>query len=435
MELNLGFDEGIVLETNGVTWIGNEKMHLQELILTNKNLYLAYKKSNGFFSKATDGFIQKPLSDIKVINGQPMVGQVRNGSHGICLQIQFLQGNEQFAFAEAAKRNVASWTNALWQALVGTDAPASQKPGLFGEIGSLGGGIGEVAANLKDVADSAVQSVSDAAKQVAGQVNVSYVNAIEQRQASKRIHAQEETASQMAFTQTPPPINCPTGGFCEKCGAKLGQNARFCPACGAAVSTRTLSGEVPPVPTAQPFNPDTRQQEFAGKILKCPNCGAAISQMTAVCPECGHRITGQAAVSSVQAFSDRLMLLEVGRKRAGVGQLLGVTADPVDTQKLSLIRSFPIPNTIDDIQEFMLLAIANIDVGLSKNTWNNRHQGKIKGGLPSVSMPKAISDAWVAKMIQAFQKASASFPNDPAFTYVKHLYVDKMAELKMKTEG
>ena len=108
--------------------------------------------------------------------------------------------------------------------------------------------------------------------------------------------------------------------------------------------------------------------------------------------------------------------------------------NPVDNQKLSLIRSFPIPNTIDDIQEFMLLAIANIDVALSKNTWNNRHQSKAKRGESGLSMPKTISDAWVEKMKQAYQKAIISFANDPAFAYVQRLFLDKMTELKIRID-
>ena len=249
-----------------------------------------------------------------------------------------------------------------------------------------------------------------------------------QMEAKKQEQAQAEAAFQQTFA---PQQTQPSGGFCVNCGTRLDPGAKFCPGCGTAVGS-AASPSVPPVP--QQSNPGTRQQEFAGTVLKCPNCGAVISQTTAVCPECGHHITGQAAVSSVQAFSDKLMLLESRRKGAGLGQIFGVSVDPVDNQKLSLIRSFPIPNTIDDIQEFMLLAIANIDVGLSKNTLNNRYQSKMKSGESSLTMPRTISDAWVSKMKQAYQKAAAAFPNEPAFAYVRQLYMDKMAELKMKLD-
>ena len=42
-----------------------------------------------------------------------------------------------------------------------------------------------------------------------------------------------------------------------------------------------------------------------------------------------------------------------------------MSANKADIQKLSLIRNFPIPNSIGDVLEFMMLAIANIDVKLS----------------------------------------------------------------------
>lgn len=131
----------------------------------------------------------------------------------------------------------------------------------------------------------------------------------------------------------------------------------------------------------QQSNPGTRQQEFAGIVLKCPNYSAVIGQTTTVCPECGHHIIGQAALSSVQAFGDKLMMFETRRKGSGLSQMMGMSAELVDMQKLALIQSFLIPNTIDDIQEFMLLAIANIDVALFKNTMTNRFQGKMKGFL------------------------------------------------------
>ena len=156
----------------------------------------------------------------------------------------------------------------------------------------------------------------------------------------------------------------------------------------------------------------------------------------AICPECGYRITGQSAVSSVQNFSDQLMALELKRKKSGImSQILGESVDPVDKQKLSLIRSFPIPNTIDDIQEFIMLAVANIDVSLSKNSMMNKWNSLGRTAEISASMmPKAISDAWVLKMQQAYQKALSAFPSDPAFANIKRIYVEKMGELKIRID-
>lgn len=33
-----------------------------------------------------------------------------------------------------------------------------------------------------------------------------------------------------------------------------------------------------------------RQEEWAGKIIKCPSCGARLTSYTAICPDCGHEL-------------------------------------------------------------------------------------------------------------------------------------------------
>lgn len=272
--------------------------------------------------------------------------------------------------------------------------------------------------------------------------------------------------------------------FCSNCGVKLNDGAKFCIECGTAVivsgatgpdkiktqsisnveesnQKKSLLGDISGVlvtgiksiadsakqavansqtvsdtnlESQTPIsvsNNSVRQQEYAGIILKCPNCGASISQTTAICSDCGHRITGQAGVSSVRIFSEQLMIIERTRKKPGLGTVFGVAIEPADQKKLSLIRSFPIPNSVDDIFEFMVLAIANIDVALSKSTMMNRYQNSAKFE-SSLTMPRTISDAWVSKMQQAYQKAQMSFPNDPAFLNIKQFYLDKMNELKIK---
>ena len=50
----------------------------------------------------------------------------------------------------------------------------------------------------------------------------------------------------------------------------------------------------------------------------------------------------------------------------------------------------------------------------------------------SMEMPKVISDAWVAKMQQAYQKAEMLFPNTKAFGGIQKIYLDKMKDLKIK---
>ena len=233
--------------------------------------------------------------------------------------------------------------------------------------------------------------------------------------------------------------------FCSNCGAKLSSGEKFCHNCGVQIAansqvslsdsfgTPIAAPQAAVEPTIQE-NSAERKQEYAGRIQKCPNCGCTISDTVAVCPDCGMQITGRAANLTVQDFKNQLMAIENSRK-GGLGGVLGVylAADKADVQKLTLIRNFPIPNSIGDILEFMMLAIANIDVGLSKNTvmnrWNNTQQMET-----GATIGRTISNAWVSKMEQVYRKAEILFPNDPAFAGIQKMYFDKMKELKIKVD-
>ena len=45
--------EQIILESEQVSWIRDNDIDLEELALSNKYLYIVYKKKNGIFLKAT----------------------------------------------------------------------------------------------------------------------------------------------------------------------------------------------------------------------------------------------------------------------------------------------------------------------------------------------------------------------------------------------
>lgn len=208
--------------------------------------------------------------------------------------------------------------------------------------------------------------------------------------------------------------------FCINCGIKLVDEANFCHMCGTASGSVSTQGN------------KQRHQEYVGKILKCPGCGSVITETTAICPCCGMHITGKAAVSSVQAFKEQLMSIEASRAKSSFMDVYTQSANPADTKKLELIRSFPIPNTVDDIQEFILLAIASIDVKLSKQTAGSKFTSMMNSGNVNLTMQKTISDAWVSKMNQAYAKAQVQFPNDPVFSVIQRLYSEKMKELKIR---
>lgn len=201
-----------------------------------------------------------------------------------------------------------------------------------------------------------------------------------------------------------------SGNFCSKCGEPLQEGASFCSKCGSGVDENIVTRE----------DNKTRRTEFLGEVLKCPNCGAVITETTAICPECNAKITRLSAVGSVQKFKEEIFEIEKGRSK-GLKGLLNMSNSTTDSQILMLIKTFPIPNSVDDILEFIFLSIANIDVSLSKKSMFK------KSGIKA-----EISNAWVLKMQQAYEKARVAFSSEPSFKQIQNIYYGKMKELKLK---
>lgn len=201
--------------------------------------------------------------------------------------------------------------------------------------------------------------------------------------------------------------------------------------------------QIPPTPptsqaVSQPSSNSARQQEYVGKVYKCPNCGSVVGAMDAICSSCGFYLTDRNVGTSVQRFQEQLGEIENKRydKHSGgykrsLKEVIGIGEDEREydlirkilQEKIALIKIFPVPNTVDQIVEFILLAVANIDVNESKRTiWNKKGKSD------------SISEAWIAKMQQVYQKAKMLFPNDPMFGNIQDLYFKKMQELNITVD-
>jgi membrane protease subunit (stomatin/prohibitin family) len=80
---------------------------------------------------------------------------------------------------------------------------------------------------------------------------------------------------------------------CSKCGAALPADAKFCPECGEKAPD--AGGEV----VCPACGKKTARGKFciecgAPLARKCPNCGADIASGVKFCPECGHKMEGEA---------------------------------------------------------------------------------------------------------------------------------------------
>lgn len=203
--------------------------------------------------------------------------------------------------------------------------------------------------------------------------------------------------------------------YCMNCGQQLPEGAKFCSSCG------TATGEVK-TETAQ------RKTVYDGELHKCPNCGELINAFVTICPACNYELRGAKASSIVKEFADKLEQIERTREaqksHSFIGKLYGSDGqlNKTDEQKISLIRSFLIPNTKEDIFEFMILAASNIDLKL---------YGLGDEGVITASQ-RAVSDAWLAKFEQAYEKASFAFSTSSDFLSIKDIHDKKIKQLKRK---
>ena len=221
--------------------------------------------------------------------------------------------------------------------------------------------------------------------------------------------------------------------FCSNCGAEIIEGAKFCQECGAPISAQ-----------AEQYL-GKRQQEYSGKIYKCPNCGEILNAFEIECPVCGYELRGAKASSSVKELSEQISRLEQERTQAEFEQkkvtrhspknIIGLlsakqksseensTLSATDKSIASLIQNFPIPNTKEDIIEFLLLAATNIDTSVLDESWD--------GSSPNWKAKNTISKAWISKFEHAYQKAKMSFGSDSDFSEIEKLYKSKQKKIRL----
>lgn len=157
--------------------------------------------------------------------------------------------------------------------------------------------------------------------------------------------------------------------YCINCGQRLTDGAKFCASCGTPIA-----------------NDHTKRKiVYDGELHKCPNCGELLKSFSFTCPSCGYELRGAQSSNTISDFASKLLYIES------------------EKQKINLIRNFPIPNTKEDIWEFMILASSNFDA--------NYYVTHMK--------EDDVSDAWLTKIEQCYQKAKLLFASDPNFLKFK----------------
>ncbi len=199
--------------------------------------------------------------------------------------------------------------------------------------------------------------------------------------------------------------------YCVTCGTKLVDGAKFCQKCGQPVANNTQSNT-------------SRRIEYAGKIFKCPNCGEVLHSFVRNCPSCGLELRATKSSSAVREFAQKLEAIEARREyEAPTGRFFSSAESlsrisKADEQKISLIQNFNIPNTKEDMLEFMILATSNVNLK-AFDSFD-----------PPKASEKALTDAWVSKAKQVYEKAKISYGNEQDFQQIQGLYDKLNVEIK-----
>ena len=107
---------------------------------------------------------------------------------------------------------------------------------------------------------------------------------------------------------------------------------------------------------------DVEKRDKIGKV--CPQCGKQVPPLALVC-ECGFEFTTTKAVSSIQLLSDKLSSIQLTKDeeqeiaKAVPGEKQGKREGFIVNKKIDIISTFPVPNTKEDIIEFLAISVSS----------------------------------------------------------------------------
>ena len=147
-----------------------------------------------------------------------------------------------------------------------------------------------------------------------------------------------------------------------------------------------------------------------GDVKKCPACGAMVQSFQTKCSDCSHEFSNIGANVSIGKLFEMLNACESDRKEQSttvfgtMGSLMaqGLGGDKVVEKKKSIISGYPIPNTKDDILEFLSLAIPNAK---QKGNWLTKNN-------PEYKSHNDLAPTWHSKCEQIIMKAKFSMKDD-----------------------
>lgn len=169
------------------------------------------------------------------------------------------------------------------------------------------------------------------------------------------------------------------------------------------------------------------KQYYAGAIMKCPNCGEIIQPFSTICSTCGiefRNVAASQAISNLQKQLESIKYSSDIKTRKNIfGAMMDIgKVDEKTCKMIQIIQNFAIPNTREDIVEFITLANTNINVECFSDFYYSNIQDKMR--------LRALSEAWIAKMEQAYQKSCMWLQKDEVFEQIEKIYKNRMNEIK-----
>ena len=189
---------------------------------------------------------------------------------------------------------------------------------------------------------------------------------------------------------------------CKICGKKLPFGEKHCPNC----TTHVYNNE----------NNNARKTVYEGEIRKCPMCGKEISAMQAFCPDCGFELTGKSRSEAMDSFVKGLTSLQNDLSRIQSSSNNETQILAKNREIVNYISTYQIPNTVQDIMEFMLMASTRVKYGESM--------------LNNMTGEEFVFDAWQGMVKRCYEKAKLSISNDERLKQIEEIYKSTVFDYK-----
>lgn len=151
----------------------------------------------------------------------------------------------------------------------------------------------------------------------------------------------------------------------------------------------------------RPMPPHEVKSDKYGDVRKCPQCGAVVQAGSVKCSDCGYTFRGIEANSSVEKLSRQIQEANDKYKANTFFDSMGWAPSKRTSAIYNIILNFPVPNTKEDLLEFILFLKPKIK--MSKFSQDASHA------------ELRFSKAYEKKYYECVEKARLFFPDDEQF--------------------